>query len=117
MKRTPLRSRPALKRYDEPGYRAWKAPVTGCCEACGARGLLLRHHVVTEAHVRAAAGNPWDLRNAMALGYYACACHRQHHHAVRRLSLSVVPAAAIAFASELLGDQAAGEYLRRYYAP
>jgi hypothetical protein len=116
VKRTPLIARPGPDRRGEPGYREWHAPVQGRCAACGARGLLLRHHVVTEAHVRQAGGDPWALANAMALGYFACACHRDHHHAVRRLPLARVPDAAIAFASELLGEARAADYLARYYS-
>ncbi|HWF25203.1 MAG TPA: hypothetical protein VG275_07140 [Solirubrobacteraceae bacterium] len=113
MKRTPLIARP-VDRSGEPGRAAWKSPVVGNCAACGRRGLLLRHHVVSEAHVRRVGGDPWDLRNAMGLGYYACRCHRDHHHAVRRLSRSALPAAALEFAAEVLGEAAEG-YLERYY--
>lgn len=116
MKRTPLVAKPGPDRRAEPGRGAWKSPVVGECAACGRRGLLLRHHVVLEQHVRAAGGDPWDLRNALALGYYACRCHRDHHHAVRRIPLSCVPPEAIAFAVELLGVAAADSYLARYYA-
>jgi hypothetical protein len=52
----------------------------------------------------------------MALGYYACRCHRDHHHAVRRLPRSALPPEAIAFAAELLGEQQGADYLARYYA-
>jgi 5-methylcytosine-specific restriction endonuclease McrA len=116
MKRSPLRTRPAVDHRDEPGYGAWHAPVFGLCAVCGARGRLVRHHVVLAQHVRALSGPAWDLRNAMALGYFACCCHRDHHHAVRRIPLARVPAAAIAFADELLGDAMAHAYLTRYYA-
>lgn len=40
-----------------------------------------------------------------------------HHHAVRRLPVSKVPPAAVEFAVELLGTNAAQLYLHRYYAP
>jgi hypothetical protein len=115
VKRTPLVARAGPDRRSEPGYWAWHTPVRGECDACKARGLLLRHHVILEQHVRVAGGDPWDLRNAMALGYYACACHRDHHHAVRRLPLASVPAAAIAFAEQLLGPDRAADYLARFY--
>lgn len=117
MKRTPLRPRPPVDRSGEPGRREWKTPLVGRCANCGARGLLLRHHVIAEQHVRRAGGDPWDLANAMALGYYACACHRDHHSAVRRLPLSRLPDNALAFAVDLLGEAGAADYLRRYYSP
>ena len=65
MKRTPLRGRPRVDHSSEAGYREWKAAMTGECAACGKRGLLLRHHVVTEQTVRREGGDPYDLRNAM----------------------------------------------------
>lgn len=115
MKRTPLIARPGPDRRSEPGYRAWHTPAHGPCAACGTRGLLLRHHVVLEQTVRREGGDPWDLANALALGYYGCACHRQHHHATRRLPLAIVPPAAVAFAQALLGEARAADYLARYY--
>lgn len=116
MKRSPLRARSRVDRSDEPGYWAWKAPVFGSCAACAAHGLLLRHHVVLEQHVRAEGGDPWDLANSLLLGYYACSCHRDHHHAVRRLPRSKLPPAAIAFVTELLGPARRDDYLRRFYS-
>lgn len=115
MKRTPLVAKPHVNGSG-PGRSEWKAPVYGYCAACGKHGLLLRHHVILEQHVRTAGGDPWDLRNSMTLGYYACACHRDHHHAVRRLPLAKVPDVAIAFAVELLGEERAADYLARFYA-
>jgi hypothetical protein len=118
MKRTPLKRGRLPSAVDllDPARVAWKSPVWGPCAACGRYGLLLRHHVVLEQHVRREGGNPWDLRNALALGYYACSCHRDHHHAVRRIPIARVPAPAVTFASELLGEPRATDYLRRYYS-
>lgn len=115
MRRTPLRLVAPPTHTDEPGYRAWHAAVWGRCAVCDQPGRLIRHHVVLEQHVRAAGGAPYDLRNALPLGYYACSCHRDHHHAVRRLPLARVPPAAVEFAIELLGEPAAIDYLARYY--
>jgi hypothetical protein len=115
VKRTPLRARP-VDHSGEPGYRAWKKAEHGSCAACGARGLLLRHHVIHEQHVRALGGDPYDLRNAIQLGYYACACHREHHAAVRRLPRAILPPEAVEFATELLGAGPAEAYLSRYYS-
>jgi hypothetical protein len=65
--------------------------------------------------VRREHGDPWDLRDSLELGRY-CACHRRHTSAVARLSLVIVPAAAIAFAVQLLGEHQAAAYLARFYA-
>lgn len=83
---------------------------------CGQTGLLLRHHVVTEAHVRVAGGDPYDLRNGMLLGYFACSCHRDHHHAIRRLPASKLTSENLAFMVALLGEDRAADYLTRFYA-
>lgn len=116
MRRSPLRARPPVDRSDEAGYRAWHTPVWGPCAVCEKRGLLLRHHVILEQHVRIEGGDPWALANSLALGYFACSCHRRHHSACARLPISCVPAAAIAFAVQLLGAERAEDYLKRYYA-
>jgi hypothetical protein len=112
-----LRKPPADHR-DEPGYREWHEPVIGPCAVCGVRGTLVRHHVVREQDVRKAEGDPWELRNSILIGAgYSCRCHRRHHDHFRRISLSLVPAEAIAFARELLGAGAAEDYLARHYQP
>lgn len=117
VKRSPLRLVPPVDRSGEPGYREWHTPIQGECAACGKRGLLLRHHAITENHVRREGGDPWDLRNAIGLGYFACSCHREHHQATRRLPISVLGAEAIEFAIELLGAGRADAELERYYSP
>jgi hypothetical protein len=116
VKRTPLIAKPPVDRRSEPGRAAWKSPVWGSCQACGRHGLLLRHHVLTESKVRQAGGSPYDLRNAIQLGYYACRCHRDHHHAVRRIPRSCVPDVAVEFAVELLGRDGAQSFFERHYS-
>jgi 5-methylcytosine-specific restriction endonuclease McrA len=104
-------------RDEEAGRTAWKEPVKGRCEGCGRRGRLVRHHVVYEQHVRAERGDPWELSNAMLLGVF-CDCHRKHHEsgpARRPLPLAKVPDAALVFAVDLMGEDRAAEYFRRYY--
>lgn len=112
-----MRERPPADHRAEPGYRQWHAPVYGPCAVCGLRGRLVRHHVITEQLVRREGGAPWELANCILLGYGdRCGCHRLHHRALAKLPLSLVPAAAIAFAVELLGAGPAEAYLHRYYA-
>lgn len=82
---------------------------------CGIYGLLLRHHVVTEQHVRREGGDPWALANSLGLGY-RCGCHRLHHAAIERIPASKLTPASIEFAIELLGAAAADAYFDRYYA-
>lgn len=81
---------------------------------CGQPGLLLRHHVVTEAHVRLAGGDPWDLRNALAVGAH-CRCHSRHHQAAARIARATLPSQAVQFAVDLLGEAGAELYLSRFY--
>lgn len=114
MRRPPLQVRPPVDHSGEPGYRAWHAPIFGCCAVCSQPGRLVRHHVVTERHVREAGGDPFDMRNSLALGMH-CRCHRDHHGAARRLPLAKLPGDAVDFCTELYGE-GAGDYLARYYA-
>lgn len=116
MKRSPLLPKPAPDRSGEPGYRQWKAPVTGPCQVCGTVGRLVRHHVILEQHVRALGGDPYDLRNSLLIGAgYVCRCHREHHGACRRIPRCRLSAAAVEFAVELLGPEGGEDYLERYY--
>jgi hypothetical protein len=73
--------------------------------------MLALHHVCYRQHVRVAGGDEWDPRNAMTL----CAmCHARHHRRSGVLPISALPAAALAFASDLFGGYAI-DHLRRYY--
>lgn len=116
MRRAPLKLVAPPDRSAEPGYRAWKTPAWGACACCSEKGRLERHHVISEQHVRAVSGNPWDLANSLLLGVH-CRCHREHTSAARRLPCSIIPAQAIEFATRLLGAGPADLYFDRYYAP
>jgi hypothetical protein len=114
--RSPLIAKPAPDHSGEPGFREWHQVLRGPCAICNRVGSLLRHHVVTENHVRQMGGDPWDLRNALLVGIWCPErCHSRHHSAFRRIELAVLPGEAIAFAVELLGDARAAQYLERYY--
>ena len=57
----------------------------------------------------------WDIRNRWLIGYHCC--HWDHHHRGTRdarLPYNKVPKAALAFAHEVLGSQAAMYFYRRY---
>lgn len=71
------------------------------------------HHVVYEQHLREHGHPIYDARNAMRLCEL---CHTRHHRRVSGhvISTKLLPAAAIAYAFDLLGPVAAS-YLRRYY--
>jgi hypothetical protein len=69
------------------------------------------HHVVYEQHVRKHGGDPNDTRNLMPL---CLGCHGAHHARMRVIDTERLPAGAVAFAEELLGDYAA-DYLAQYY--
>jgi hypothetical protein len=106
-------------KLNEPGRAEWKAPPpSGKCEGCGKRGKRIRHHVVREQDVRRYGGDPWDQANQMLLGrHYVCRCHEDHHapNGRKRLSRRRIPAAALDFASRLLGENV-DAYLDRHYA-
>lgn len=113
-RRTRPSARPAGVEEDYGARAEWKTARRGKCAVCGQRGVVLRHHVITERHVREANGDPWDLRNSMDVGAF-CRCHANHHAAVRRIPLDLVPDAALTFAVDLYGDVKAAAYFVRYY--
>jgi hypothetical protein len=117
VRRSPLLAKPPADRSGEPGYRAWHAPVYGCCEVCAAGpGRLERHHVIHAQHVRAIdPAREWDLANSLLL-FTHCRCHRDHTSAAARLPASKIPAEALEFAVELLGQERTEDYIARYYA-
>lgn len=119
LRRVPLRPVPPADHRDEPGYWEWHAPVFGTCTSCGHPGRLERHHVVSEQRIRAEKGEDagawcWRLSNSILLGVH-CRCHSRQTTAAERLPASLIPPAAVAFAEELLGEDAAELYLVRYY--
>lgn len=117
MRRSPLLAKPPPDHRGEPGYWAFKARTNGECPICGQKGQLLRHHVIREQDVRAAKGDPWALANSIWIGVYCRErCHRRHHSHFRQIPLALVPPEAREFVIEVLGEPAADEYLRRYYA-
>lgn len=119
-RKTPLRAvSPKRARHlrlvkDEPGRDQWKQPASGVCW-CGCEMFcerLHRHHVLTEAKVRQAGGDPWSPRNQFLI---APECHEHHHNASRKIRIEVLPRTAIAFAFEVLGDGPAEDYFDRRY--
>lgn len=81
---------------------------------CGCGGPAhQRHHVVYAQEVRRRGGSLRDGRNLISVG---CDCHAAHHQRRRPFTLWVLPDSAFEFAAELLGPDAAYEYLRRRYA-
>lgn len=126
MKRTPLSRKQPLRRVrlrarpkkpvDEPGRAEYKRVRHGICRVCGRSGLVRRHHVVYEQHVRREGGDPWDTRNALWVGLdVTCDCHERQHNASMRIPLEVLPEAALAFGVDLFGEARAAEYIARYY--
>lgn len=98
---------------DRAGERRWYAGAAKACAHCGGRDRLALHHCLYRQHVKAAAGDVWDPRNALTL----CAwCHSGHHggRRARVLPLSVLPDSVFEFAAEVLGERAHGWLRRRY---
>lgn len=123
MKRSPLsrktllrRGRPKPVNRNDPARIAWKEPTGGYCQ-CGCQrfSMHLEGHHVLEAQLLKREGREdvlWDPRNRMML---APACHSNHTSAFRRIALKAVPAPAVAFAVEVLGEDRAALYLARMY--
>ena len=123
-RKAPLRSRAcvrpdAMRRATNPARDEFKRVRTGRCAVCGLLGLVRRHHVIYEQHVRRAGGDCWDIANSLWIGVETfCNCHRHHHDAVQRIPADLIPDAALAFAVDLFGsDERAADYFARYYAP
>lgn len=94
----------------------WR-PRTGKCAVCRRRGPIWYHHVVLAQHVRREGGDVWDFRNALPVGQpFLCSCHEAHHNAQPRIPAAKLPDDAIRFAVELMGEDRAAEYIRRYYS-
>lgn len=120
-RRTPLRR--GTRRYRKAGEwrarvealrdkrQAWYEVRNDACALCPTTHGITPHHVVYRQHVRRAGGDEWDPRNALPL----CeGCHARHHQRVRVIVVGELPASAVEFANELLGE-AAGGYFARYY--
>jgi hypothetical protein len=93
-------------------------PRIGPCEVCGKRGRRQAHHVVREQDVkRAAPARRWDLMNRMLVGAFCCHyAHTQFGVNDTRIPYAKVSESAKKFADEVLGEGAAINFWRRYYA-
>ncbi len=87
------------------------------CMACGSRGYgLQRHHVVYCMDIEARgieAAVTHDTRN---LVWLCPPCHQRQTNGARPISVGALPDTALQFASEVLGNDAAREYLATRYA-
>lgn len=82
------------------------------CLVCGGRAVH-EHHVVYRQELRRRGGDPRDRRNLVPV----CGrCHGDHHSAVRRIPLELLPGCVWVFAEELMGAYGR-DYLARYYGP
>lgn len=100
---------------DRAGERRWYAALGRLCAGpCDSHlGRLALHHVVYRQTVIREGGDPWDPRNAFTI----CASgHARHHHRTRPIPLAALPDSAYEFAADLLGAEAAFNYLTRRYA-
>jgi hypothetical protein len=92
----------------------------GRCAVCGRRGPVVFHHVVRRRDVEREGGDPWDFANALAVGAPGpaggrCSCHGDHHSAMRKIPVALLPRETVAYAVRLLGEDRAMLYLRRFY--
>lgn len=100
------------------------------CVACGNQAQQL-HHIVYQQHLRNEAGDltprgPKHKQGRKALAKQLAGdrrnlvpvcepCHAAHHNGQHRLNLALLPDDAFTFATELLGEDRALEYLTRRY--
>jgi hypothetical protein len=99
-----------------PGQAEWRAAAAAVsrCESCETRrGPFQLHHVIYRAEVRRRRGDQYDVLNGMGL---CRSCHENHHARTRPVLRAKIPAAALAFAIRLMGEDAADVYLARRYA-
>lgn len=101
---------------DRAGEAVWYAAGERECRhpSCpGQRDVLALHHVVYRQEVERVGGEVWDPRNSLTL---CDGCHSSHHRRGSRIvPLSVLRDENYEYAAELLGREAAYEYLRRRY--
>lgn len=117
MRRSPLRrSRPKPVDRNDPQRQLWKTSHAGFCQCgCGRFAMHLERHHVLDLQVLKREHREdvaWDARNAMLLHPQ---CHGRHTSAMRRIPLSSVPEAALAFAVDVLGEDRACLFFSRYY--
>lgn len=122
MKRSRIAPQSEKKKAQEPSPQevaareAWNLATLKSprCACCGKRSVYPHgHHVVLARHVRQRGGDVWDLRNHLTL---AQDCHLNHHHGGdrQRVPQTALRAENVAFAHELLGEDAE-DYLNRHY--
>lgn len=102
--------RPPARWRNAKGNRC---EVPGCPNPRPGKRRLHLHHVVTRQVIRRNRGDQWD----PAVGMTVCdSCHSKHHHRTRPIPRSAVPAAAVAYAVQLMGEDRAEDYIARYYS-
>ncbi len=101
---------------DREGERRWYADLPSTCQnpACAnGKGRLHVHHCVYAQAVVREGGDKWDPRNRLLLCSF---CHLSHHKGGTPLPIAVLPDSVFEFGAELLGPEAAFEYIKRRYA-
>ena len=127
MKRSPLIRRTRLKRQrttqkprpSDVECAIFTEPSGGYCDCGCGRFAIWRdnHHVIPQQLIKREGRQDllWDIRNRMRLHRF---CHERHTNCSHKLSISVVPDAALVFAVEFFGDdQRAADWFCRHYGP
>ena len=105
------------KRSRSPTGNAAARPIgERKCAACGYRGSPLdRHHVVYRRDMVARGVAPRHFHDPRNMVWLCAECHRRQDSGAPRLVLSMLPAGVFEFAAEVLGTDAAREYLSSHY--
>jgi len=86
------------------------------CAACGYLGSpLARHHIVYRRDLVAGGIEPAVFHDPRNLVWLCNACHQRQDSGAQPLALPMLPDAALQFAVEVLGADAAREYLTSRY--
>lgn len=118
--RAPMRRRrakPPVETVEQRNARLiWKTPRAGFCQ-CGCDRFSLhleRHHVLTVSRLKQEGRTDvlWQLENSMLLHPH---CHERHTGHARKIRIEHVPAVALQFAVDVLGEGAAAAYFSAHY--
>lgn len=110
-------NRTTTKRARSPTGNAAAVPAgERKCAACGYLGSPSRHHIVYRRDLVAHGIEPTVFHDPRNLVWLCTACHQRQDSATQALALRMLPDAALQFAVEVLGADAARDYMTSHHA-